>query len=334
MQGKNGGITTTIIIIIGIIAIGALLILFLKTPAPEPENPETNITNTTIPAKTGAEFGDLVTINYILKLENGTIADTNNEQLAKENNLQNYVKGPYTFILGQSGKIPGFDEALMGMSIGDHRETTIEPSEKEIVLGVNKTKVNPRLITINSRQDFPAEKFESLFGKPPKLNDIVYSTKFAYKYKITNITNDTITTDIYVKEKEEYTLPNTEWKSKVAKVSDGTILFQQNPKENQTLDTEFGPAIINFTTGRIYINYQPEQGKIFNRSLPVGGGFIIPQQFQIAEVHEDYFVIKRYGVLAEKRLTISIDMINITADVKEVKAKPKITEVSGKDSEN
>lgn len=328
------GVITTLLIILGIIAVGALLFFFLRTPAPEPEKPVANITNITMPVKTGAEFGDMVTINYILKLENGTVVDTNDENLAKENNLKDYIAGPYTFILGQSGKIPGFDEALMGMNVGDHKETTIEPSEKEMILGVNKTKIIPRLITINSRQAFPKEKFESFFGKPPKVNDIVYSTKFVFKYKVTNITNDTVITDIYVKEKEEYTLPNTEWKSKVAKVSDGTILFQQNPKENQTLDTQFGPAKINFTSGRIYINYEPELGKVFNRSIPVGAGFSIPQQFQVEEIKDDYFVVKRYGVLAEKKLKIIADMMNITADVKEVKEKPKITEVTGKDSEN
>ncbi|MBW2969967.1 FKBP-type peptidyl-prolyl cis-trans isomerase [Candidatus Woesearchaeota archaeon] len=323
MKHKKTQKSFAIWIILAIIIIGALVFYFLKTPA-QPST-DTNITDTTTP--TGAKFGDLVTINFILELENGTIVDANDEQLAKENNIKDYVKGPYTFILGQSGKVPGFDEALIGMSPGDHRETIIQPSEKEIILNVNKTKIIPRFITILKKQAFPAKSFQATFGKKPILNDIVFMDRFAFKYKIINISNETIITEIYAKEKEEYTLPNTEWKSIVAKIEEEDILFYQKPKENQTLDTEFGPATINLSSSRIFINFEPELYKIFNRSISIGPGFSIPQQFRIEEIKDDYFVIKRYGVLADKKLKITADMIEITPDVKEVKRDVKVTEV-------
>ena len=112
-------------IVLAIIAVGALLFMFTRTqPAEIPKN----ITNVTENVTSGATYGDLVTINFILELENGTVADTNDPALAEQNKLTNYVKGPYAFVLGQSGKVQGFDQALLGMNEGEHRETMIEPS--------------------------------------------------------------------------------------------------------------------------------------------------------------------------------------------------------------
>ncbi|MEM4271960.1 MAG: hypothetical protein QXD13_02650, partial [Candidatus Pacearchaeota archaeon] len=46
----------------------------------------------------GAQFGDIMKINYVLSLENGTVVDTNNETLAKKYGIKTYVNGPYQFI--------------------------------------------------------------------------------------------------------------------------------------------------------------------------------------------------------------------------------------------
>ncbi|MCX6708373.1 MAG: hypothetical protein NTW67_01845, partial [Candidatus Woesearchaeota archaeon] len=134
--------------------------------------------------------------------------------------------------------------------------------------------------------------------------------------------------EIYAKEGEKITLPNTEWKSSVVKIAEDDITFLQIPEENQTLKTPFGPATINMTPSKIYINFQPELNLVFNRSSEIGGGFSIPQQFQIVQINDDNFIIKRYGVLADKTLKITADLLNITEDVKEVKEGPNIFEVN------
>ena len=308
-----------------------VLTVLLVSCTPKQTPPSITITNTTQvtpPARTGAAFGDLATVNFVLSLEDGTVVDTNNEQIAKENKLTNYMIGPYKFILGQSGKVPGFDEAFLGMNVGDHLETTIQPSEKEVILGINKTKIINRLTWLNKRQAFPIEAYNKIFGKPPKKGDIVYSEKMAFKYKVLNLTNETVMAEIYAKEGEKITLPNTEWKSSVVKIAEDDITFLQIPEENQTLKTPFGPATINMTPSKIYINFQPELNLIFNRSTGIGGGFSIPQQFQIVQINDDNFIIKRYGIMADKTLKLTADLLNITEDVREVKEGPNIFEVN------
>lgn len=64
-----------------------------------------------------AKPGDTVKIHYTGKLGNGTVFDTS---LQRE---------PIEFEIGQQRVIPGFEQAVIGMSPGEKKETTI-PSEE------------------------------------------------------------------------------------------------------------------------------------------------------------------------------------------------------------
>lgn len=305
--------------ILGIIALGAILFMFTKTePQPVVENKTENITIENVSLEDKAEFGDLVTVNYVLWYENGTVADTNNEELAKEAGLQNYVKGPVTFILGQSGKILNFDKAITGMKEGESRETILEPTEKEFFLRVNKTKSVNRFVAINRYQKFSVKKFKDLFKKPPIQQDVVYNEQFPWKYQVLNSTNETVLAHIYLKEGEEVVLPSTEWKSKTFQVYKDVITFYHMPEENQTIETEYGPAVINMTKSRMYLNYQPKLNEVFAKFVKVGGGFSMNEQFQVVEISDKDFVIKRIGVMADKRLKLNLDLLNLIKGVKEV----------------
>lgn len=305
----------------------ALLLLLLAACVVQPPVEE-NITLT--PAPDGATFGDLVSINYVLLLENGTVVDTNDVALVKQYGIKNYVKGPFTFVLGQSGKVKGFDDALLGMQEGEHREGTIEPSEKEVTFVVNKTKSVARFITINRKQVFPRTAFERHFNKQPVKNDVVKSTDFVFTYKVLNVTNESVITDMVLKEGQSYVLPNTYWNSSVVKLAEEDVMFYQQPEENQTIDAPFGTAFINMTKSRMFINFQPELNKIFNKSIDIGGGFTIPQQFQVITINDEDFVIKRYGLLSDKRLKLKADLLTRVKNVKKVKqTAPFITEVIG-----
>jgi len=307
-----------ILIVLGIVALGAILFFFGRAPTIEiPENVtiEPNVT------EEGAKPGDLVTIDFVLYLENGTVADTNNPELAEEAKLINYVKGPYRFILSQSDKVKGFDEALIGMQEGEHGEFTILPSEEEVILNVGKTKTIRRFLPVPKLQWFPASTFEALFGKPPIIGDVVFNEGLQFKYQVINVTNKTVIGKMVVKEGEEYMLENTEWPSKVVEIAEEDVLFYQSPEENQTLETPFGPARITLTKSTFTINYEPVLNKIFNKSIELSEGFTLPQKFIISDVRERDFTIKRYGVLAEKKLKLVANMINIVPDVKKIKQK-------------
>ena len=72
-----------------------------------------------------AKAGNIVTVNYLGTLLNGTKFDSS------------YDRGqPFSFLLGGRQVIPGWDEGLIGMKVGGKRKLTIPPAlaygEKEI----------------------------------------------------------------------------------------------------------------------------------------------------------------------------------------------------------
>lgn len=297
-----------------------LLLGLLILAACTPTQPALNATNETASA-TGAQFGDLVAINFTLHLENGTLADTNDPILATQNHLKNYVKGPFTFILGQSGKVKGFDAALVGLEQGKELTTIIEPSEKETILDINRTITSKRFITLPRLQRISVENYRKVFNKAPVINDFAAAPGLLFKFQVINMTENTVLAKIMAKDGEDYQLENTYWKSRVAKVSDDEVIFYQMPEQNQSVPSPFGPATINVTPSRFTITFNPELNHIFNHTLSGQGGFGANYEFQVTGVQPDMFTIKRYGNLADKRLVLKATLLEITPDVKNVKTK-------------
>lgn len=64
-----------------------------------------------------AAKGDTVVVNYIGKLENGTVFDSSEG------------KDPFSFVLGAGHVIKGWDEGVVGMKIGEIKQLTISPEK-------------------------------------------------------------------------------------------------------------------------------------------------------------------------------------------------------------
>ncbi|MFC1938262.1 peptidylprolyl isomerase [Chloroflexota bacterium] len=86
------------------------------------QDPAPPTTETPTPSTEGgqviqAETGDTVKVHYTGTLDDGTVFDTSLEQ------------EPMEFTLGQGQLIPGFEEAVMGMQVGESKTLTI-PAEQ------------------------------------------------------------------------------------------------------------------------------------------------------------------------------------------------------------
>jgi len=62
--------------------------------------------------------GDTVKVEYIGSLEDGTVFDNSEKHEA-----------PLEFIVGSGQIIPGFEEAVVGMKVGEEKQITLEPKE-------------------------------------------------------------------------------------------------------------------------------------------------------------------------------------------------------------
>ncbi len=82
-----------------------------------------------------AKLGDKVKVHYAGKLENGFVFDSSKD------------RSPLEFTLGEKKVIPGFEDAVIGMTIGESKTIEIPanqaygPYRKELVLEVEKTKL-------------------------------------------------------------------------------------------------------------------------------------------------------------------------------------------------
>jgi FKBP-type peptidyl-prolyl cis-trans isomerase SlyD len=75
--------------------------------------------------------GDFIKLSYTGKLENGTVFDTTDANVAKENAIYNEQAsyGPETVVVGKGFVVAGLDEDLIGKDVGYHGTVTIPPEK-------------------------------------------------------------------------------------------------------------------------------------------------------------------------------------------------------------
>lgn len=75
--------------------------------------------------------GTTVYVDYIGKFENGTVFDTSIKSVAEENGIYNPNRTykPLKFTVGEHQMIKGFENAVIGMHVGETKTITIPPEE-------------------------------------------------------------------------------------------------------------------------------------------------------------------------------------------------------------
>ena len=86
---------------------------------------------------TAVKSGDTVSVHYTGKLEDGSVFDSSRE------------RDPLEFTLGQKNVIPGFEEAIVGMSAGETKTETIPAANAygerrdEMIVKFDRDKIPP-----------------------------------------------------------------------------------------------------------------------------------------------------------------------------------------------
>lgn len=75
-----------------------------------------------MPEEKIAKVGDIVSMNYTGKLQNGTVFDSNIDPKFK------HVE-PFEFTLGAGQVIPGWDKGIVGMKVGEKKHLEIPPAD-------------------------------------------------------------------------------------------------------------------------------------------------------------------------------------------------------------
>lgn len=305
--------------IILLIIVGAALWYYLKQPAPPA--PVENAT-----AATGIAKGDLVAIDFTLTTADGTVIGTNNETLAREYHLKNYATGPFRFIVGQSGMVKGFDDAILGMELGGTATKVIPPSEPVLELTLNKTRRVVRNQPYRRFHTLSPAKFERAFGKKPTAGLIVSNASLPWPFRVVNATNDTVVIEASVKEGETLHLPGYEWNSSIVIIAGNSVLVRHNPADGQIIATDFGPGRLALGDAIMNITYQVNAGDVITYHVPVMGAAAMPYQFKVTQASDRKFVLRRIDYPAQETLTLTARITERTPHVKEVKAPLKTKE--------
>ncbi len=307
-----------VFVFVGIVLLTALSFLpsFLtpeETP-PEPELPPPVVLD-----PTAAQRGDHVVINFTLKAEDGTVVDTNNPELARTAGLMTYTTGPYQLIIGKSGKIQGFDEALIGMHAGETKNTAIKPSQQPTQVLINKTRVQYKNQPIPRITVMQLPKFVELFKQQPKQNTTVSHPTIPYPLLVLNVTKKSVGLSAQVKEGQTIQLTGLPWNSTVIGAYEKLFTVRHNPKTGMLLDTPFGKAVITANNTYYTITYATNKGQYVNYSINPDtkgtvmsnkiNGFVVPHLFKVVDVDNDYILIRREDNLAEKKLTLEVAML-------------------------
>ena len=113
------------------------------------------------------ERGDIVKVSYSGYVD-GKLFDTTDEELAKREGIYNprITYGPVTVIVGQGMLIPGLDEALLEMEVGEEKELELPP---EKAFG----KRDPSKIRLVPLREFKKHGITPVVGMPVTINNQV-----------------------------------------------------------------------------------------------------------------------------------------------------------------
>src|SRR3989344_8105176 len=136
-------------------------------------NKEVNATKITIVE------GDKATIDYLGRLEDGTVFDTSNEAFAKKYDIYSDDKqyGALTVTVGKGQLIKGFDKGIIGMKLYEQKRIKVRPEDGYGAYDPAKIKTVSRKKEIDRNKELELnfnitiEQFVSVFKKEPVRND-------------------------------------------------------------------------------------------------------------------------------------------------------------------
>jgi len=162
------------LIVILLISLAVAALAGCSSPSPSP-TPNPNRV---------AQNGDLVSVDYIGSYTNGTIFDTSIESVALQHSdiyspMRNY--GPLNFTLGSGEMIPGFDQAVVGMKIGETKNVTLSPAlaygdyNQSLIMPVNLSTFTAQNIT-----PYPNLTVYNAYGQPLRVDRVDLNNSTVY----------------------------------------------------------------------------------------------------------------------------------------------------------
>ena len=201
------------------------------------------------------EKGDTVKVDYIGKLQDGTVFDTSILEEAKNAGIYNEsrIYEPLTLKIGDGSTIPGFENGLLGMKEGETKTITIPPEQgygpEDPNLKFTQTKILeevPKIQEITRFEEIPrtfqatVSSFVSRYAKQPTVGMVVDLAD--WPGQVVQVT----ATDVVIEHKPEVgkSFTNEVTTLTVTEIKDSTIVLRYDPKVGDLLPTEIGNLVV------------------------------------------------------------------------------------------
>lgn len=222
--------------------------------------------------------GDLVTANYTVTLEDGSLVATSREAAARDQGVKkvSWYRPPAQFetvelVAGKQEVMPGLAEALVGMRSGERRSIVLTPDKAFGPSDPGKFQKLPRSQTFAKVVRVPAEEYVKRFSGFPVIG------------------------------KEVSLMPY--FTSRVTEVSEKDVALEFQVADGAVFNDSFGSLAVAVSGGSITSNLSPQLGAAF----PLKDGFGVISAFDT-----DSFTIDLNHPLAGKTLTIDLEAVAVT----------------------
>jgi FKBP-type peptidyl-prolyl cis-trans isomerase 2 len=265
-----------------------------------------DLSNMGMPQGVVAESGDTVEVLYTGSFENGDVFDTNIEEVGKASGIEKPSYEVFVFVLGEQQVIPGFEEAVEGMRVGEEKTVTV-PAEKGYPYDPSLITVIPRVQEINREEALPlnvnltAQEFLFTFGMLD-VGDKFTPEGSTVEYEVIEMTVEYVTSKLAVEIGETYTFPGMIWNSTVMGIDDENVTIRHDPEEG-IIDTAIGTAELVVTNDTLIINSNPDVGERVQTILGV---------LTVIDVNLENITLDMNHELAGKPLVFEITLVNVT----------------------
>ncbi|MFC2143391.1 peptidylprolyl isomerase [Candidatus Aenigmatarchaeota archaeon] len=268
-----------------------------------------NVTN--VVADNGAqlvEAGNTIKVDYIGKLESGEVFDTSVQEVGEEAGIGRGVYEPLEFIVGSQQVIAGFDDAVIGMKIGDKKTVTILPEDgygeydENNVQQLSRERILDMIYELDKTlESLPVDTFVMAFQTTPEeggtaeLNGITYiidsvdeeSVVLSYSAEVGDVINPS----------------GNFWDSEVIEITNEKIILEHQVNDGDRFDTQIG-----------YVMIEIDGDKIIETSYTEKGSEIVTQYgqtFVVSDIDDEFIYIDLNNPLSGKTLIFDIELVEI-----------------------
>lgn len=256
------------------------------------------------------EIGYQISMNYVGRLENNSVFDTNIEDIAKQEGMFNPLRQyePLNFVVGNGEMIKGIDNAVVGMKIGEKKEVAVQPADGYGFYDDNKVQTIPRVqrtnktIEIDRFATLSQDEFKQSFGEEPVVDKEYSIPNIPWKVKIISIFANIVKLENLLTPGKIIQLPNAQWDSLVLGVTKEKIRILHNPKSGQKIQTSLGEATVKLKGSYIELEINAKKGDTIQS---------LYGPTNVKEVNEDSIIIDANHPLAGQTLYFDVEIVSI-----------------------